>query len=122
MMVNRRWVKSDPPAFLTLLTLRAAWAAATIAPGSVSAIVSGSVVWLIDFQKHLIRLTRSCVQSDPSLESKTSGFNRHTAELALSETPVNDTSAKVVTPQCVGEKLLPYRGRGWYWLSRFVIL
>lgn len=24
--------------------------------------------------------------------------------------------------QCVGEKLLSYRGRGWYWLSRFVIL
>jgi hypothetical protein len=24
--------------------------------------------------------------------------------------------------QCVGEKLLHYRGRGWYWLSRFVIL
>jgi hypothetical protein len=24
--------------------------------------------------------------------------------------------------QCVGEKLLPYRGRGWYWLSRLVIL
>jgi hypothetical protein len=33
-----------------------------------------------------------------------------------------ENGGRVTDGQCVGEKLLDYWGRGWYWLSRFVIL